>query len=463
MSADSLNGGSSSTTAEPRPIYPPAEVTRLVLPRRWHDWRPALRQVTKRVSNFFSPKEAVEAETLEAPSEATDVPLWDDKPNGIGICLSGGGIRSAAYCLGALQAMGKEGMLFGDPTENECRATYLSAVSGGSYIATALTLVSQGPVVGAQRFGDHSIKPPTVPPVDPAKRDMRPFQPGTPEEKFVRNHTLYLTESKGGIPGTIWRAVLGLLLNTALMAWLVGTVTLPLGWLYGWAWPGLRADCPEPCGEAERWSVSTGIWLAVISAVAVAVLVGFLWISLRFRRDWRRTVVGAISGTFLSVTFLLLLLGVAIPEIIHLARPVHAMASSATATKQATVAGSSAGLLALALSWIAAARVMLSRASSLEKSAIKAAEGTVARYRTLAIKVVAFLGGPLLLFSYVTIVAYYGSGYPPGVSGSSGRIELVCWAVATAVLALIWRRGGRNDLVALPLLPATPVVGIRSW
>ena len=59
---------------------------------------------------------------------------------------------------------------------------------------------------------------------------MRPFAPGTPEEQFIRHHTLYLTEAKGGIPGTIWRAILGLLLNVLLVAWTVGTRALPLGW-----------------------------------------------------------------------------------------------------------------------------------------------------------------------------------------------------------------------------------------
>lgn len=47
-----------------------------------------------------------------------------------GIALSGGGIRSASFCLGALQALDQFGVLR--------RADYLSTVSGGGYIAASM-------------------------------------------------------------------------------------------------------------------------------------------------------------------------------------------------------------------------------------------------------------------------------------------------------------------------------------
>src|ERR1700754_4088006 len=42
------------------------------------------------------------------------------------LCLSGGGIRSAAFALGVLQALSRKGLL--------TRFNYLSTVSGGGYI-----------------------------------------------------------------------------------------------------------------------------------------------------------------------------------------------------------------------------------------------------------------------------------------------------------------------------------------
>src|SRR5882724_1248298 len=48
-----------------------------------------------------------------------------------GLALSGGGIRSASFCLGALQALDKVGVLK--------KIDYLSTVSGGGYIGTSLS------------------------------------------------------------------------------------------------------------------------------------------------------------------------------------------------------------------------------------------------------------------------------------------------------------------------------------
>jgi predicted acylesterase/phospholipase RssA len=52
------------------------------------------------------------------------------------ICCSGGGIRSATYCLGALQSLLRNG-LYG-------KARCIVGVSGGSYIAASLALVRHG-------------------------------------------------------------------------------------------------------------------------------------------------------------------------------------------------------------------------------------------------------------------------------------------------------------------------------
>ncbi|HXL67657.1 MAG TPA: patatin-like phospholipase family protein [Xanthobacteraceae bacterium] len=49
----------------------------------------------------------------------------------VGLALSGGGVRSAAFCLGALQAL--------DSTKALDRVDYLSTVSGGGYIGSSLT------------------------------------------------------------------------------------------------------------------------------------------------------------------------------------------------------------------------------------------------------------------------------------------------------------------------------------
>src|SRR5438876_8845571 len=49
----------------------------------------------------------------------------------VGLALSGGGIRSASFNLGLLQALAKHGIL--------ARCDYLSTVSGGGYIGCCLS------------------------------------------------------------------------------------------------------------------------------------------------------------------------------------------------------------------------------------------------------------------------------------------------------------------------------------
>src|SRR6266568_2533144 len=51
--------------------------------------------------------------------------------NTIGLALSGGGIRSAAFCLGAVQALASHQIFE--------KVDYLSTVSGGGYAGAAIT------------------------------------------------------------------------------------------------------------------------------------------------------------------------------------------------------------------------------------------------------------------------------------------------------------------------------------
>src|ERR1700736_2329880 len=68
------------------------------------------------------------------PDTLPNVPLIEPRRGRVGICCSGGGVRSAAYNLGALQVLREEGVL--------AEATFVAAVSGGSYIASAYATVA---------------------------------------------------------------------------------------------------------------------------------------------------------------------------------------------------------------------------------------------------------------------------------------------------------------------------------
>src|ERR1035438_3205000 len=66
-----------------------------------------------------------------AMSDGTTPLRPKEESNVVGLSLSGGGIRSAAFCLGALQALRQADVLN--------KIDYLSTVSGGGYIGSSLS------------------------------------------------------------------------------------------------------------------------------------------------------------------------------------------------------------------------------------------------------------------------------------------------------------------------------------
>ncbi len=113
-----------------------------------------------------------------------------------GLALSGGGIRSAAFNLGLLQALGEQGVM--------ARCDYLSTVSGGGYIGSCLSALC------AQDGVD------TTPARFPLRRDA-----ANPIIKYLRQHSEYLAPRPGLFRLDTWRLVsayLGGLLLTLLTA-----------------------------------------------------------------------------------------------------------------------------------------------------------------------------------------------------------------------------------------------------
>jgi hypothetical protein len=116
------------------------------------------------------------------------------KSNAVGLAFSGGGIRSATFCLGVLQVIAKQGLLE--------EIDYLSTVSGGGYT---------GSIVTSALGGDAQI-------ADLSK----PYGPDTPVIRHVRQKAKYLSadnlkERWFVVAGTI----AGLALNwTALLSFI---------------------------------------------------------------------------------------------------------------------------------------------------------------------------------------------------------------------------------------------------
>ena len=85
-----------------------------------------------------------------------------------GIGLSGGGIRSATFCLGVLQALTEKDILR--------RFDYISSVSGGGYIATSLQWWWGGPRDDGDGAGEPSFG---------LRPSDFPYGPARPNPDFV--------------------------------------------------------------------------------------------------------------------------------------------------------------------------------------------------------------------------------------------------------------------------------------
>jgi hypothetical protein len=131
-----------------------------------------------------------------------------------GIGFSGGGIRSATFCLGVLQALAERDLLK--------RFDYLSSVSGGGYIATSLQWWWGSPRDDGHGAGEISFGiGPSDFPYGPARPNPDFIGPPSPSQlraeknlAFLRAHSSYLTPGHGI---GIW-SILGVLLRTIIIS-----------------------------------------------------------------------------------------------------------------------------------------------------------------------------------------------------------------------------------------------------
>ena len=233
---------------------------------------------------------------------------YEHEPDQVGICLSGGGIRSATVALGALQVLQETPAVDGTESSELARARYLVSVSGGGYTAAAYQLALHA----SKRDGP---EPPVA------------FAPGSPEEDHLRRHSSYIADTAGQ-----WVAALGVLFRCVatgivLIGLTITVLGLAIGRFYGQipiVTVGLGQFRPlflahPQAATAPGWPVIPwGVTLAVLTVLVLAVLAYLVQVSLSslFGRDEKIT---AAAGKYLiGLTGLLVLLGIAVPALIWL-------------------------------------------------------------------------------------------------------------------------------------------------
>src|SRR6266478_2998793 len=99
-------------------------------------------------------------------------------PRTVGLAFSGGGIRSATFCLGVLQALAKYGRLR--------HIDFLSTVSGGGYTGSFLgRLFTRGAIAGLAKSGG-----------DPCARvEKIVADSGSPQLQWLRAHANYIVSA----------------------------------------------------------------------------------------------------------------------------------------------------------------------------------------------------------------------------------------------------------------------------
>jgi hypothetical protein len=125
----------------------------------------------------------------------------DEKPLAA-LCLSGGGIRSATFNLGVIQALAERGLLE--------RFDYLSSVSGGGYIASWLS----GWIHRAGGLGKINAD------LKGLRQDRNPSSPEPRAIQHLREYSNYLTPRLGLLSVDTWTSAL-IILRNCFLNWLV--------------------------------------------------------------------------------------------------------------------------------------------------------------------------------------------------------------------------------------------------
>jgi hypothetical protein len=315
--------------------------------------------------------------------------LEEPRAERYGICCSGGGIRSASFNLGALQVL--------QDRASGCvlqRATYLAAVSGGSYMAAGLAMVAK---VGRPGEGSDDSDPELV------TEDAPAFCAGSPEEQYLRNRSSYMAPGVAGKLRLVTRVVLGAAVNLIYLGSVLFLVGWAIGWLYGrWWYPGLETR--------EAVDTGWGLWVPV-GILGAGVVLGLAGTVIRFRRQWLLTAVRAWAGRLLVLGLVAAVLVVALPELIAWLQRGPAKGSNVDDSKRgAAVAGGTGALSVVGVALLALRarlldlRIVRQASASATKGARQfVSERVLPRIRTGAVLLTAAAVGPLLLGGFFVV------------------------------------------------------------
>ncbi len=231
----------------------------------------------------------------------SDAAVGEQKPLSA-LCISGGGIRSATFGLGAIQGLAERGILE--------QFDYLSTVSGGGYVGSWLT-------AWVRRAGGLKGVVPRL------RRDAPPPAEGEPDPiQHLREYNSYLSPRLGAMSADLWTLVATVLRNI-LLNWLVlipllmSVLMVPRLFLSALAFPDLIYTSvvfagPVPNYTAPALDAVSGSPLVdtVLPGLSVFLLAWALFFTLRYlpgvgqhdhsRFDYIRGILAPLVGAVLA-------------------------------------------------------------------------------------------------------------------------------------------------------------------
>jgi hypothetical protein len=174
-----------------------------------------------------------------------------------GLALSGGGVRSATFNLGVLQALGEQQLLRD--------FDYLSTVSGGGFIGGWLSKCIR------EKHGDvRAVEAMLTPGAAGEAVEAEPA-----EIQFLRQYSNYLSPRAGVFSADAWTLIGIYFRNTGLnlamlLAWLCALLLLPrfAVWMVNRI---VGADAPWAAWSDPAWMLGTGAFLFAVFCIALSI------------------------------------------------------------------------------------------------------------------------------------------------------------------------------------------------
>ena len=186
--------------------------------------------------------------------------------NSIGLALSGGGLRSATYCLGVLQALASTRML--------PRVDFLSPVSGGGYMAGFLGRLYSRLAADTPHKAER---------IEAIIND-----PNSAEIWWLRRHADYLA---GAGRSDVETTLAVFARNLATVLFCIGALFLAglavLRWIADWAFPGAAAWEIAGIPVSPWWRAPA----AVLLLAALPLAIGY-WLTPSSRSRWPYSIFG---------------------------------------------------------------------------------------------------------------------------------------------------------------------------